>query len=71
MSEWIETKDRLPEENFDRLEFTSGKGQRTYEGLYQQGQFVTELPPDAEGGAITVWAPEGITLWRPMKSGRP
>jgi hypothetical protein len=68
VSEWIETKARLPEENSGRLEFTSGKGRQTFKGYYRNGQFVAETPPDARSGASIAWAPQDITLWRLMES---
>jgi len=68
VSGWIEVTDRLPDENFGELEFTDGK--RRFYGYYQNGRFLAENPPDAEGGALTIWAPQGITGWLPIKAER-
>lgn len=63
-AKWIETKDRFPEENSNRLKFTDGK--RYYNGYYKRGRFYAETPPSAESGIPTTWQPEGIIAWRQM-----
>jgi len=62
VSEWIEVRDRLPEENAGRLVFTDGK--REFSGYYRNGQFVAETPTAAGTGDITPWSPPGIVAWR-------
>jgi hypothetical protein len=62
MAEWIDVKDRLPEENIGELQFTDGK--REFEGYYKNRRFIQELPVDSESGRVTEWSPEGIVSWR-------
>ena len=66
MSDWVETKDRLPDENAGRLEFTDGK--RPYKGYFKNGRFVAEPGPDAGGVPSFGWEPNAeIIKWRQME----
>ena len=61
MAVWVATKDRLPDENSHRLEFTDGKFR--YEGYFRNGQFVAELPT-MDSGEIPIDHPQGVTHWK-------
>jgi hypothetical protein len=65
VTRWIEITDRLPDENSEQLELTDGK--REFDGYYQNGRFLAQTPPDAEGSVSITWAPETITGWLPKK----
>ena len=69
MTTWIETKDRLPEENSGELLFTDGR--RAYEGYYRDGRFRATLPPDFGREAPATWGPREVLRWRPLEGGKP